>query len=144
MQGTSRTAAQKQQQKQQHDHTHRQATASFMFAAQMPSSSEAGAHLSSLPVAAALDLAQQVSRSGLLPQLAEAVDSAVLQYASSIPPPGPHVICKSAALLQLCLAVARMWPQGSLKSAAAGALAAPTARLAVALMREHLLNATMA
>jgi hypothetical protein len=45
-------------------------------------------------------------------------------------------MCKAAALLQLATAVAKLWPHGILKSSAAAALAAPTARLAVALMRQ--------
>jgi hypothetical protein len=107
-----------------------QTTAHFMFAANLDSSCTAEDSSVTLPVTVSLELAQQVSKSGLLPQLAEAASSAAQQL------PCAADLCIPAALLQLCLAVARMWPQGSLKSAAAGALAAPTARLAVGLMRE--------
>jgi hypothetical protein len=112
-----------------------QTAAHFMFAAHLASNGKADELSSTLPVTIALELAQQVSRSGLLPQLAEAGSSTAQQLACATLKLELHDLCRAAALLQLSLAVARMWPQGSLKSAAAGALAAPTARLAVALMQ---------
>uniref|UniRef100_A0A383VBN1 MYND-type domain-containing protein n=1 Tax=Tetradesmus obliquus TaxID=3088 RepID=A0A383VBN1_TETOB len=117
-----------------------QTTAQFLCTTQALSSSVPSSNAaeegpsSSSPVADAEELAQQVSRSGLLPQLAAAVGSAADQLPSDGPGLDPHSFSRAAALLQLALAVARMWPKSSLKSAA-GALAAPTARLAVALLR---------
>uniref|UniRef100_A0A383V9Z2 Uncharacterized protein n=1 Tax=Tetradesmus obliquus TaxID=3088 RepID=A0A383V9Z2_TETOB len=91
-----------------------QNTAHFMYAAHLPSTSsreEEEPLSSSMPVATALELAQQVSRSGLLSKLTAEVSSTADQLAGWS---GARNMCRAAALLQLALAVAKMWPQGSL------------------------------